>query len=113
MIPGDSRPTEAIAEAARGADLLVFEATFLDRDADRARSSMHATAFEAGTLAREAGVGTLALTHLSTRYPRSEVEAEAALAFDRVIVPGDLDRAVIAPRADGPHGTVTLEPVER
>ena len=110
VIPGDSRPTETIAEAARGADLLVFEATFLDRDADRARASMHATAFEAGTLAREAEVGTLALTHLSTRYPRSEVEAEAALAFDRVIVPRDLDRAVIAPRADRSHGTVTFEP---
>ena len=38
-------------------------------------------------------------------------EAEAALAFDRVIVPSDLDRAVIAPRADGPRGAVTLEPV--
>ena len=62
VIPGDSRPTEAIADAARGADLLVFEATFLDRDADRARASMHATAFEAGTLARDADAGTLALT---------------------------------------------------
>jgi ribonuclease Z len=106
VIPGDSRPTEEIVAAAAGADLLVFEATFLDRDAERARASRHSTAFEAGTLARDAGVGTLALTHLSSRYPLSEVEAEAQLAFGQVLVPHDLDRAEIAPRS-GAFGAVT------
>ena len=109
VIPGDSRPTAEIAEAARGADLLVFEATFLDRDAHRAEESRHATAFEAGRLAAEAGVGTLALTHLSSRYPRSEVQAEAELAFGAVLVPQDLERAAIAPRDGAPHGPVVLE----
>jgi ribonuclease Z len=109
VIPGDSRPTREIADAARGADLLVFEATFLDRDAERAVASKHATAFEAGGLAADAGVGTLALTHLSARYPRSEVKAEATLAFRDVVVPDDLDRAAIAPRAGATHGAVSLE----
>ena len=50
---------------------------------------------------------TLALTHLSSRYPLSEVEAEAQIAFGQVSVPHDLDRAEIAPRS-GAFGAVTL-----
>jgi ribonuclease Z len=113
VIPGDSRPTTEIAERAAGADLLVFEATFLDRDRERAMQSSHATAYEAGVLAREAGVGALALTHLSARYPRAEVAAEAQLAFDTVLVPCDLDRAAVSPRDGSVHGVVTLGPIER
>ncbi|MGL6279220.1 MAG: hypothetical protein ACRC50_06655, partial [Gaiella sp.] len=113
VIPGDSRPTQEIAERAAGADLLVFESTFLDRDRERAEQSRHATAHEAGTLARAANVGALVLTHLSARYPRSEVAAEAQLVFDRVFVPNDLDRATIAPRGGDEHGVVTLGPIER
>lgn len=110
VVPGDSRPTPEIAEAACGADLLAFEATFLHRHVERAVASRHATAFEAGTLARAAGVGALALTHLSTRYARAEVAAEAQLAFEPVHVPDDLDRLSVAPRGEGSHGVVTLDP---
>jgi ribonuclease Z len=109
VIPGDSRPTREIAEAAADADLLVFEATFLDRDRTRAEQSRHSTAYEAGVLAAEAGVGALALTHLSARYTRSEVAAEAQLAFDNVLVPNDLDRAVVGARDGAVHGAVTME----
>lgn len=110
VIPGDSRPSEDVQGAARGADLLVFEATFLDEHRDRAVASRHSTAWEAGSLARAAGCGTLALTHLSSRYARDEIEAEARLAFDRVLVPRDLDRLEIEPRAGRVHGPVTLHP---
>lgn len=110
VIPGDSRPTDDLAEAARGADLLVFEATFLDEHKDRALASRHSTAWEAGSLARAAGCGTLALTHLSSRYSRGKVEEEARLAFDRVVVPRDLDRLELAPRAGAAPGPVTLRP---
>jgi ribonuclease Z len=113
VIPGDSRPTEEIADAARGADLLVFEATFLDEHRDRALASRHSTAWEAGSLARAAGCGTLALTHLSSRYAREEVADEARLAFDRIVVPRDLDRLEVGPRAGAAHGPVTLHPAAR
>jgi len=109
VVPGDSRPTREIAERAAGADLLVFEATFLDRDRERAAQTHHSTAYEAGALASEAGVGTLALTHLSARYARAEVAAEAELVFDRVLVPDDLDRIVLAARQGADHGSATLE----
>jgi ribonuclease Z len=112
VIPGDSRPTREIVDAATGADLLVFEATFLERDRARAEQSRHATAYEAGALAAEAGVGALALTHLSSRYPRSEVAAEAELAFGNVLVPNDLDRAVLGARDGAAHGAVALERVD-
>jgi ribonuclease Z len=108
-IPGDSRPTNAIVDAARGADLLVFEATFLDRDADRAAATRHSTAREAATLASRAGVGTLALTHLSDRYPRTDVAAEAARSFGSVIVPDDMDRVHLGPRPRAGHAPVALE----
>lgn len=109
-IPGDSRPTETVVEAVRGVDLLVFEATFLDVHRDRAVQSGHATALEAGELAAAADVGTLALTHLSTRYPRNEVEAEARTRFDNVHVPGDLDRIELGVATGGARVEARLLP---
>jgi ribonuclease Z len=80
-ITGDTRPCAATALAARGADVLVHEATFGDDEADRAVETKHSTAREAGRIAREAGVGRLVLTHLSTRYDHAwQTLAEQARA---------------------------------
>ena len=69
-VTGDTRPCPGTVEAARGADLLVHDCTFGDAEAERAAETMHSTAREAATVARDAGVGRLVLTHLSTRYDR-------------------------------------------
>ena len=57
---------EKIVSLARGADLLYCEASFLD--ADRALERYHLTAAQAGTLAKDAGVGKLVIFHISPKH---------------------------------------------
>lgn len=109
-IVGDAEETARLTEPVRGADALIIEATFLDRDAGLARARGHLTAGEAARLAADAGVGTLHLTHLSGRYEPAEIAAEARRFFPRVHVAADFDRIrVLAGAADRtPH-----EPLNR
>jgi ribonuclease Z len=95
VFSGDTRPCDAVLEAAVGADLLVHEATFLQEDLPRARETAHSTALEAARLAAEAGVRLLALQHLSARYPPRAFRDEARTAFEATVVPRDLDRIVV------------------
>lgn len=94
-ITGDTAPAASVVEAAAGADVLVHEATFLADERARARETGHSTAGEAALAAREADVGLLALTHLSARYPPSEVLDEARELFPRTVVPRDFDLLVV------------------
>ena len=71
VFSGDTRPCDTLAEAANRADLLVHEATFGEREQQRARQTKHATAAEAATIAGRGEVKRLVLTHLSTRYDMS------------------------------------------
>jgi ribonuclease Z len=51
-----------------GADLLYHEATFMEMEAHRALSTMHSTARQAASIAREAGIKELLIGHYSGRY---------------------------------------------
>ena len=84
-----------MTERIRGADVLVIEATFLDRDAAIARDYGHLTATEAAALAAMSGVKLLVLTHISGRYPDEEILAEATKTFPNSRVAANFDRIVI------------------
>jgi ribonuclease Z len=91
VIAGDGGPSESVIEAARGADLLVHEATFCEDERERARETQHSTAHEAAGVARAAEAELLALTHLSNRYFGGEVAREARTIFPTTVVPRDFD----------------------
>ncbi|HEX7609331.1 MAG TPA: ribonuclease Z [Solirubrobacteraceae bacterium] len=91
VISGDTAPVQALAVAAHGADLLVHEATFAEEEAQRARETFHSTARQAAELAREAEVGLLALTHVSSRYAGGEIREQARAVFAATEAPRDFD----------------------
>ena len=104
VIAGDTAPCDSVLEAARGAELLVHEATFLEDERDRARETLHSTALDAAELARDADVGMLALTHLSTRYFGPDAAREARTVFPETVVPRDFDVIEIPfPERGGPR----------
>ena len=98
---GDTRPHLSVIEAAKGADLLVHEATFGSDELERARETGHSTAAEAARVALEAGARRLVLTHISSRYNRdaSELLAEARAVFPETMIARD-GMTVEVPYAD-------------
>lgn len=78
VFSGDTRPCQNIIQLARGADILVHEATYTDEHQDQAVENTHSTAREAAQVAKEAGVQTLWLNHYSPRYRSFEQHLKEA-----------------------------------
>lgn len=101
----DTAPCRGAEELADGTDLLVAESTFADDDAALAEEYRHLTAGQAGALAAAGGVGTLVLTHFSSRYGDLEVlraQAAARAGGAAVVVAHDLDRVPLPRRRRAP-----------
>ncbi len=95
VLSGDTAPCEGLRIAAHGADVLVHEATFATEEHERAVETGHSTAVEAAMIARDAEVGLLALTHVSTRHPVGLLRDEARAVFPDTVVPRDFDSVEI------------------
>lgn len=87
----DTRPCEAAVDLARGADLLIHEATLDASLAAEAHAKGHSTAADAARIALSAGVRRLMLTHVSSRYERADLLRDQARAvFPHTEVAEDL-----------------------
>lgn len=102
---GDTRPNRGLVELARGANVLIHEATFDESLGERAREDSHSTAREAAETAAQAGVDLLVLTHISARYPDAmPLLEEARDVFPNVIAAEDL-MVLRVPLSDEPAET--------
>ena len=75
---GDTKPFEAFAEFAKGADLVIHDCTFDDSLTEKAGVDGHSTPSQAAQQAKAAGAKVLALSHISARYPNAELLLEQA-----------------------------------
>jgi ribonuclease Z len=96
----DTRVCPGALALARGADLLVMEATYTATDQALATDHGHCSSVDAARVAREAGVRRLAITHFSQRYESSAQHLEEARAiFADTVALEDLGRVAVPARA--------------
>ena len=88
---GDTGRTDDLLAVCKDADALVIESTYIDEEAEMARSFSHLTARQAAELAVKAGVKKLILTHISRRYREKDVLREAQAIFPNTSVARDFD----------------------
>ena len=89
----DTLPCPNAYKIAKGAKILLCEATYLDQHRDLAREHDHLTAKQAAELALEAEVKHLILTHFSARYQDlEEFLTETRPIFPNTDVAEDLKR---------------------
>lgn len=82
----DTEPCPAVEELARGAQILIHEATTPEAFAG------HTSPYQAGEVATRAGVGRLVLVHYSPRWTMAEAEALAAVQAGGFHGPAEIGR---------------------
>ena len=87
----DSRPTEGIVRNAKNADLFICEGMYGESDKEmKAKEYKHMTFYEAATMAKEAEVTEMWLTHYSPSLVRpQEYENKVRAVFPNTIVAKD------------------------
>ncbi len=89
---GDTMKCQTIADAVKGVDVLIHEATYAEAEKENAEKHFHCTALAAAETAKEAGVKVLMLVHASNRYKdRGVLLEEAKAVFPETYVPSDFD----------------------
>lgn len=78
----DTRPCNGLVRIAKNCNLLITEATYADKQEDKARDNFHMTGSEAAIIASQNNVDKLVITHFSQRYKSSdEILSEAKVIF--------------------------------
>ncbi|MBI4509839.1 MAG: MBL fold metallo-hydrolase [Deltaproteobacteria bacterium] len=97
----------ALVGLARGADMLICEATFLHADRHVAGASYHLTARACAEIAAEAQVGLLVPFHFSRRYERrpEAIFSEVLSVFPRVLVPPAIRERLKVVMAEEDHAS--------
>lgn len=93
-ILGDTRPHRNAETLAKGADVLVHEATFEKNESNMAHNYFHSTTRQAALLAKKCSAKELFLTHISARYTGQACQQllkEAKETFKNVHLVSDLD----------------------
>jgi ribonuclease Z len=91
VVVGDTGKPDKVLPFIQGVDALVIESTYIQAEQELADRFDHLTAAQAAGLAKEAGVGSLYLTHLSRRYREKDVLEEAQAIFPLAQVARDYD----------------------
>ncbi len=87
----DTRYCQNAINIAKGAKIMICESTYLEEHAALAKNHFHLTAKQAATIAKNAGVEELILTHFSARYLNGkEFLKEARSVFPNTHVAEDL-----------------------
>lgn len=87
----DTRYCQNAIDIAKDAQVLICESTYLEEHAELANKHFHLTARQAATIAKQAGVQQLILTHFSARYQNLRpFEDEAKAIFPNTYVADDL-----------------------
>jgi ribonuclease Z len=87
----DTLPCQNAIEIARDANILLCESTYLEEHKELARQHNHMTAKQAATIAQQAQVKQLILTHFSARYQNLKpFETEARSIFPNSYAADDL-----------------------
>ena len=88
----DTMYLPSIADEVKGSDLLFCEGMFTEEYADQAAEKKHMTAKQAARIAKDAGVGKMALIHYSPRYSDYELNdilSEAKEIFPETVLSRD------------------------
>lgn len=101
---GDTTYCKNLVQLAKGADLLIHEATFSHQEEDIAKRNFHSTTTIAARVAKEAQVKQLILTHISPRYSSNnnrlaisekDLLAEAQSIFPQTLLAEDFMEYIV------------------
>lgn len=88
---GDTTPCEEMIDFSKNCNLLIHESTYKNEDKDKAIQNFHSTSTDAADIAKQANAEKLVLTHISTRYKKTDdLLKEAKYKFDNTVLAEDL-----------------------